>query len=76
MFSSVGACTEIMDMLLGGNVSAPVFQTIDSMFDDALLVHTNVLLCVIYCWPFTLQLQPILWLHCQLSPKMMFLHSL
>ena len=26
-------------MILGGNVSAPAFQTMGSVFDDALLVH-------------------------------------
>ena len=40
-FSSVGACTDITDILLGGNVSAPAFQTMGSIFDDAVLVHTN-----------------------------------
>ena len=56
----VGACIDIKDILLGGNVSAPTFCTIGSMFDGAVLVHINLLLFIIYCWPLTFPLQPIL----------------
>ena len=60
MFSLVGACTDITDMLLGGNVGAPAFETMGSIFDGAVLVHKHFLFCVIYCWALTFQLQPIL----------------
>ena len=60
MFISVAACTDIMDMLLCNNVSDSSFQTMGSEFDAAVLVHTNLLLYVMYCWPLTFQLQPIL----------------
>ena len=45
LFSLVGACPDIMDMLLGGNVSDSPFQTMGYMFYDAVLVHKNFLLC-------------------------------
>ena len=60
VLSSVGACTDIMDMLHGGNLSAPAFHTLGSLFDSDVLVHKNLLVCVIYCWPLPLQLEPIL----------------
>ena len=41
MFSLIGACTDIMHMLFGGNFSALAFGTMGSMFDDAVLVHKN-----------------------------------
>ena len=47
MFSLVGTYTDIMDMLLGDNVSAPAFHTMGSVFDDAELVHKNF---VIKCY--------------------------
>ena len=72
MSSSFGACPDITDMLLGGNVSNP---ELGSTFNDTVLVHNKLLLCVMYCWPLTFQLQPILKLHYQLSPKIMFLHK-
>ena len=59
MFSLVGTCPDIMDMLLGGNVSAPAFQTMGLLFDNAVLVHKKLFSCVIYCWPLTFQLQPV-----------------
>ena len=49
----------ILQICFGGNLSALAFHTMDSVFDDAVLVHTN-LLCDIYCWPLTFQLQPIM----------------
>ena len=55
----LGACTNIMYMLLDGNLSVHAFHTMGSMLDDAMLVHKN-LLCVIYCWPLTFQLKLIL----------------
>ena len=57
MVNLVGAYTDIMDMPVGGNLSA--FCSMGSVFDNAVLVHKN-LSCVIYCWPVTFQLQPIL----------------
>ena len=56
----VGVCTDMTDVFLGGNVSAPEFQTIGVLIDDAVLVHKKLLLCVIYCWLLMLQLQSIL----------------
>ena len=53
MSSLVGACTDPMDMLYGGNINAPECHTIGAIFHDAGLVHTNLLLCVIHCWPLT-----------------------
>ena len=61
-------------MLLDGKWGAPALHIIGSSFDDAGLVHRNLLLCVIYLWPLTFQLQPILYHHCQLTPKIKFLH--
>ena len=43
----VGACTDITDMPLVGNVNTPAFQTMGSMFDDAMLVHKNLLCYVL-----------------------------
>ena len=48
LLSLAGGCTDITFMLLGGKENAPTFHTIGFMFDDAVLVHTNLLLCVIY----------------------------
>ena len=39
MFISVDICTDITDILPGGNLSGPMFLTMGSMFDDAVLVH-------------------------------------
>ena len=39
MFSSVGACTNIMETLLGDNVSAPAFHTMGLEFDVAVRVQ-------------------------------------
>ena len=49
MSSSVGACTDITDMLLGGNTNAPEFQAMGAVCHDMVLVHRNLLLCVMYC---------------------------
>ena len=49
MFSSVGAGTDITHMLLGGNLSATAFHTMGSLFDDVVLGHKNLLLCVVCC---------------------------
>ena len=64
-----------MDMLLGGNISTPEFQTMGSIFEEVVLVHKNLFLCLMYCWPLTFQLQPILYLNYQLSLKVIFLHK-
>ena len=49
-----------MDIFLGGNVTAPEFLIMGSIFDDAVLVHNHLLLCVMYCWPLKFQLHPTL----------------
>ena len=73
-YALCSACTTIMDMHLHRNWSAPAFHIISYVFEDAVLLHKKLLLCVIFCWPLTFQLQPILQLHCQLRPKIKYLH--
>ena len=48
------------DILLGGNVTDPGIQIIGLVLEDVILVYKNLLLCVMYCWPFIFQLQLIL----------------
>ena len=48
------------DTLPGGNVADPELQIIGLVLDERILVHKNLLLCVMYCWPFIFQLQPFL----------------
>ena len=40
----VGVCADITNMLLGANVTAPAFQTMVSVFDDAVLVHKIIIM--------------------------------
>ena len=42
----VGACTDMMIMLLGGNTNAPEFQTMGVIFGDVVLVHRNLLFVI------------------------------
>ena len=60
VFNSVGALTNMTDMLHGSNMAAPEFQTMDSTLEKGVLMNKEFLLCVMYCWPFISQLQPIL----------------
>ena len=48
------------DTPLGGNMADPELQIIGSVLEEGILVHKNLLLCVMYCCPFMFQLQPIL----------------
>ena len=69
MSSSVGACIDTMDMLLDGNASAPVFQTMCSVFVAAVLVHKHLLLCVKYCSSLSFQLQTYSVVTLSIKPK-------
>ena len=40
------------DTLLGGNMVDPELQITGSVLEEEILMHKNLLLCVVYCWPF------------------------
>ena len=51
---------DVTDTLLDGNMVNPELQTICLVWEVGILVHKNLLLCVIYCWSFMFQLHLIL----------------
>ena len=58
-FSSVGAFTDMTDTLFG-HMADPELWTIGLVLEEGILVQKNLLLYVMYCWPFIFQLQPII----------------
>ena len=48
VFSFVDAFTDITDILLGGSMTDHELQMIDSILEEGILVHKNLVLCVMY----------------------------